>query len=573
VKQLSLLLLLSLLCTCVRAQETRPPKNYADSLDFAKAPVRKTTDLPLSDQSNIGGWQLDKSLSEEFHGARIDEQKWYPNNPKWKGRAPTYFHGSNVSLEDEELVVRVNQHAEEVLPATFTHSTGFIKSKRRFRYGYIEAELKPMDAPWVSGFWLTNVGKDWWTEIDICENAPGVTWNRHDLNSNVHVFRAPADKGDVDAHFAISRKFYVPFELQQDYHVWGLEWTPEVIRFYLDGVLFREQENTHWHQALEININCESNKWFGALPDDSRLQGEMRAKYVRVWKSADTKVAASPPFHAEWANHPLPRLDNDERWELLEDHSDNFNYAGKTDAFHAKWKDAYFNRWKGPGLTKWQADHSEVANGKLILKASRMGEEEVATGIITSRTPIEYPVYTEARIKASNLELSTNFWLLSKDSKREIDVVEVYAGSKQAHLSRRATSNFHVFFRDAAGIHADFADSNPVMLPDSAFWRDDYHTFGVFWKSPTDVTFFVDGKETAGGSWREANMYDKRYTETYLDKDQYLMDRPLMMILDLEDHAWRSEAGHTPTDGELADDARNRVYVDWVRTYRLSRQR
>ena len=278
------LLLISLLCTCVRAQETRPPKSYADSLDFSAAPLRTSSKLPLSDQLNEGNWKMDRSLSEEFRGKRLNKKKWFPNNPKWKGRPPTFFQGDNVSMEDGELVIRVNQHGDVSLPEGFTHSTGFIKSKRKVLYGYIEAELQPMDAPWVSGFWMTNVSKDWWTEIDICENAPGVEWNRHDLNSNVHVFRAPADKGNVTEHFARSKKFYVPFELQADYHVWGLEWNEEVIRFYLDGVLFREIENTHWHQPLEINLNTESNKWFGALPDDNRLNGEMKVKYVRVWQ-------------------------------------------------------------------------------------------------------------------------------------------------------------------------------------------------------------------------------------------------------------------------------------------------
>jgi len=77
---------------------------------------------------------------------------------------------------------------------------------------------------------------------------------------------------------------YFPEELQKDYHVWGLEWTKDYIRFYIDGALFREAKNTHWHQPLEININNESNKWFGALPDDNRLDGEYHIKYVRVWK-------------------------------------------------------------------------------------------------------------------------------------------------------------------------------------------------------------------------------------------------------------------------------------------------
>ncbi len=183
------------------------------------------------------------------------------------------------------MVISVNQHKDATLPKDFTHSTGFIKSKKKFLYGYFEAECKLMDAPWVSGFWMSNNERNWWTEIDICENAPGVVYNRHDLNSNIHVFKAPKGKGDVKKHFSRTKKYYFPKELQADYHVWGLEWTTEYIRFYIDGILFREAKNTHWHQPLAININCESNKWFGALPDNNRLNGEFHLKYFRAWKS------------------------------------------------------------------------------------------------------------------------------------------------------------------------------------------------------------------------------------------------------------------------------------------------
>ena len=133
---------------------------------------------------------------------------------------------------------------------------------------------------------MTNVGRNWWTEIDICENCPGVATNRHDLNSNIHVFRARPEHGDVKKHFSRSKKYHVPFELQADYHIWGLEWDKDFIRFYLDGILFREAKNTHWHQPLEINLNCESNQWFGALPDDKRLDGVYRVKYIRAWQNA-----------------------------------------------------------------------------------------------------------------------------------------------------------------------------------------------------------------------------------------------------------------------------------------------
>lgn len=284
-KHLFLCLMVLLLSASLSAQDlTIPPKNYRDSVDLKTAPVRATDLLPLSHQKEKKKWKLLKKYSDEFSAKQLNEKIWYPNNPGWKGRKPTFFHGANVKLENDELVIRVNKHGNEKLPEGYTHSTGFIKSKNKFLYGYFEAEVKLMDAPWVSGFWMTNVDKDWWTEIDICENAPGLSYNRHDLNSNIHVFRAPKDKGDVKKHFSRTKKYYFPKELQADYHVWGLEWTPEFIRFYIDGVLFREAKNTHWHQPLEVNFNCESNKWFGALPDDNRLDGEYHVKYFRVWE-------------------------------------------------------------------------------------------------------------------------------------------------------------------------------------------------------------------------------------------------------------------------------------------------
>ncbi|WP_044209809.1 family 16 glycosylhydrolase [Flammeovirga sp. OC4] len=272
----------------LQAQDlTIPPKNYVDTVDVKLVVKRSNDKHPLSDQNNEGEWKLLKKYSDEFEKSKINEKLWHPNNPKWKGRKPTYFHGSNVTLQDGEAIFEINKHDKDQLPDGYTHSAGFIKSKNKFLYGYFEAEMKLMDAPWVSGFWMTNVSKDWWTEIDICENAPGLSYNRNDLNSNIHVFRAPEDQGNVKKHFSRTKKYYIPFELQKDYHVWGLEWTKEYIRFYIDGVLFREAKNTHWHQPLEVNFNNESNKWFGALPDDNRLDGEFHVKYFRVWEKKE----------------------------------------------------------------------------------------------------------------------------------------------------------------------------------------------------------------------------------------------------------------------------------------------
>lgn len=46
------------------------------------------------------------------------------------------------------------------------------------------------------------------------------------------------------------------------------------------------------------------------------------------------------------------------------------------------------------------------------------------------------------------------------------------------------------------------------------------------------------------------------------------MDQSAYIIIDTEDHDWRSEAGNVATDADLADGSKNKMYVDWVRVYK-----
>ncbi len=263
---------------------TIPKKKYAKMLDFSDAPEHKTRKYPLSDQKNEGKWVLQKQYCEEFEGSKLNTTMWHPNNPGWKGRKPTQFHPSNVTLADGFAQFRVNQHGSDKLLDGYTHSAGFIVSKTYFLYGYYEARLKPNKSPWVAGYWMTNSTKEWRTEIDICENCPGTKGRERDLGSNLHVFYAPKDKGDIKEHFSTGEKYKLPFDLSDDFHVWGMDWSEESVKLYLDGVLYREVKNDYWHQELRVNFNNESNKWFGALPDDNFLDGVMLVDYFRVWK-------------------------------------------------------------------------------------------------------------------------------------------------------------------------------------------------------------------------------------------------------------------------------------------------
>ncbi len=272
----------------------------------------------------------------------------------------------------------------------------------------------------------------------------------------------------------------------------------------------------------------------------------------------------------DWKNIPVPANPGQGNvWELQDKYSDDFNYNGKNAKFRKNWKDAYFHNWTGPGLTQWQSNHSDVSGGNLIISASRHGANRVNCGVVTSKTKVIYPIYMEARVKASNLELSSNFWMLSEDDKREIDVLEVYGGARDVWFAQRMSTNFHVFERGAGNrISSDYNDQNHVTLPNNEPWRNKFHTFGVYWKSPSEIYFYIDGKQTKNGSWEQSNMFDKDYTKRTLDKSKSNMDRPVFMIIDTEDHSWRSAQGIVATDADLKNPNKNKMLVDWVRTYK-----
>jgi len=231
---------------------------------------------------------LQSDLSDEFESNELDSLKWYGTNPTWLGRKPSMAHSDNVSLENGKLILSLNKAERPLYPQGYSHDVGWVVGNKSTTYGYFEMRAKLMDAPWVSCFWLYNwwYKDNWRTEIDICENNPGALENRHTLTSNLHVFSAPPEKGDIKELKSFGKNYYIPFELQKEYHVWGLEWNKDVIRWYLDGFMIRESANTYWHQDLHINLNSESNKWLLAFPDDTRLEATYAIDYIRVWKVA-----------------------------------------------------------------------------------------------------------------------------------------------------------------------------------------------------------------------------------------------------------------------------------------------
>jgi beta-glucanase (GH16 family) len=228
-------------------------------------------------------------MSDEFNGDALDLDKWNLGIAPWEGRQPALFSDKNVTVSDGKL--HLTMRKEEV-PDKYEklgykdYTSAALHTKAKAAYGYFETKAKPMNSGGSSSFWFKrDATPGWVTEIDVFEiggKAPGF---ENKVNMNVHVFRTPNE----NEHWSVGGKWIAPWRLADDYHVYGLEWMPEEIKYYVDGVVVRTVENTHWHQPLSLIYDSETMPdWFG-MPDDEDLPSTFSVEYVRAWKMQDER--------------------------------------------------------------------------------------------------------------------------------------------------------------------------------------------------------------------------------------------------------------------------------------------
>jgi beta-glucanase (GH16 family) len=260
--------------------------------DLTDIPQRHSEVLPLSDQQNKGHWIRFEDLWDEFDGRTIDTNKWVVGMTWWQGRQPAWFNPKNVQVHGGQLHLTMRK---EPVPEQTTargyhdYTSAAMHAKSRSSYGYYEVKARPMNSGGSSSFWFQQEDRDlfpkWLTEIDVFELCgKSATHDRRDYMT-VHVFSTPDEK----RHWQIGSYWEAPRRLAEGFHVFGFEWDPAELRWYVDGVLVHTVQNTHWHQPLLLTFDSETMpEWFG-MPNDADLPSTFSIEYVRAWKLAPKK--------------------------------------------------------------------------------------------------------------------------------------------------------------------------------------------------------------------------------------------------------------------------------------------
>ncbi|MBU2945466.1 family 16 glycosylhydrolase [Zobellia uliginosa] len=291
----------------------------------------------------------------------------------------------------------------------------------------------------------------------------------------------------------------------------------------------------------------------------------------------------------DWKEIPVPaNAGTDMIWEFQE-MSDNFEYQSpadnKGDDFLEKWDDFFHNQWGGPGLTEWKREHSQVLDGQLQMWATRKpGSDKINMGCITSKNRVIYPVYIEAKAKVMNSTLASDVWLLSPDDTQEIDILEAYgadysdsAQKEQSYFAERVHISHHVFIREP------FQDYQPkdagTWFHDGTVWNKAFHTYGVYWKNPWYLEYYIDGvlvRTVSGKDTIDPEFFTNTTDPGNKDLDTRTgLSKEMDIIINTEDQTWRStplsglqSETYTPTDKELEHIENNTFKVDWIRIYK-----
>ncbi len=261
----------------------------------AAAPAEATARPPaaLLPVGRTTGWNL--VFQDEFAGAALDRGKWttcYPWFEPAKGCTSVgndelqWYLPQQVQVANGQLDLSVQpQRYKGTDGQTYDYVSGMVASGAgpatgpgfAFQYGYAEARLKiPAGSGVCPAFWLNPANGSWPPEVDIAERVGNPDSNK--IEMIVH-YLLPQGGHDFN-----STHFTGP-DFSADWHVFGIEWTPNSLVWYIDGVERKRftpvDRIPHTPMVILFTLAIRGDPG----PDETvTFPATLAVDYVRVWQ-------------------------------------------------------------------------------------------------------------------------------------------------------------------------------------------------------------------------------------------------------------------------------------------------
>jgi beta-glucanase (GH16 family) len=246
-----------------------------------------------------GSWKL--VWSDEFDGERLDTTVWerqvgdgtaYGLPPGWGNQElQLYDGGDGSSFVADGLLHIVARRGSD---GAFTSARLHTRNRREILYGRIAARIKvPTGKGMWPAFWMMPTDSPYgrWAacgEIDIME-----TINLADtLHGTIHFGGEWPDNTRAGG-----QRRFEEGELRKDFHVYGVEWTADDIRWFVDGEQYYSVSSDDWYstgdpdnprapfdQPFHLLLNLAvGGRWPGNPDENTAFPQTMLVDWVRVW--------------------------------------------------------------------------------------------------------------------------------------------------------------------------------------------------------------------------------------------------------------------------------------------------
>ena len=187
--------------------------------------------------------------SDEFSGTSLDSDNWTPDIGNgcpylcgWGNNELEYYRAENISVSGGNLVLTALE--ESYGGSSYTSGKVTTRGKQTFLYGRIEMRAKiPTGGGMWPAFWMMpqdDVYGGWAAsgELDIMESANSTT----SVGGAIHFGGSWPNNTYTSASYSLGGTSFA-----DDFHVYAVEWEPDVIRWYVDDVLFSTKVSSQWY--------------------------------------------------------------------------------------------------------------------------------------------------------------------------------------------------------------------------------------------------------------------------------------------------------------------------------------
>jgi beta-glucanase (GH16 family) len=236
------------------------------------------------------GWQL--VWHDEFDGATLDRANWNFDlgGGGWGNQEAEAYtdRPENIRVQDGRLVIKARR---EAIPIDgYVYSSARIKTEglHAWQYGRIEARIKlPKGQGLWPAFWIMgdDIEQKGWPAcgaVDIME----LIGSQPDLiYAHIH---GPGYSGSsgIGTGLAVG-----PETLQDDFHVYAIEWDQDGVRWYFDDQLYftitPQDVPGHWvfdHPFFIVLNLAVGGSWPGYPDSSTNFPQDLLVDYVRVYQ-------------------------------------------------------------------------------------------------------------------------------------------------------------------------------------------------------------------------------------------------------------------------------------------------